>query len=233
MVTSSRAHPRGWSASATVPVMAPEATCDRKRWHCSGLPTSRTIGANWVTVARRGPGARPGPAPPDNGHLDERRGRCRLRLRGWRGRANRARPWNPRASRVPRPSPRPHGRARPGTPFPGTNGPRRGALPARSVNSSSTASLPGMPVTLRSRCRDGCTRQIGASVPDAHVSLPAPVLPSRRSVFWEAGHRVPRGVAGPRREPGPAISGATGHAMARTAPVASGDGTRLHSPVRL
>ena len=64
--------PRGWSASATVPVTAPEATCDRKRWRCSGVPTSRTIGANWVTVASRGPG-RDGPAQllDDDGRLDE------------------------------------------------------------------------------------------------------------------------------------------------------------------
>ena len=30
---------------------------ERNRCCCSGVPTSRTIGANWVTVARRGPGA--------------------------------------------------------------------------------------------------------------------------------------------------------------------------------
>ena len=57
MVTSSSAQARGWSASATVPVMAPEATSERKRCCCSGVPTSRTIGANCVTVARSGPGA--------------------------------------------------------------------------------------------------------------------------------------------------------------------------------
>ena len=57
MVTSSRAHPRGWSANATDPVTAPEATCDKKRCRCSAVPTSRTMGANWVTVASSGPGA--------------------------------------------------------------------------------------------------------------------------------------------------------------------------------
>ena len=57
IVTSSSAQARGWSASATVPAMAPEATAERKRCCCSGVPTSRTMGANWVTVARSGPGA--------------------------------------------------------------------------------------------------------------------------------------------------------------------------------
>ena len=57
MVTSSSDQARGWSARATAPATLPMATAERKRCCCSGVPTSRTIGANWVTVARRGPGA--------------------------------------------------------------------------------------------------------------------------------------------------------------------------------
>ena len=76
MVTSSSAQARGWSASATVPAMAPDATSERKRCCCSGVPTSRTMGANWVTVASSGPGATARPssstttAVSENGQAD-------------------------------------------------------------------------------------------------------------------------------------------------------------------
>ena len=72
MVTSSSAQARGWSASATVPATAPEATPERNRCCCSGVPTSRTMGANWVTVARSGPGG-DGPAQllDDDGRLED------------------------------------------------------------------------------------------------------------------------------------------------------------------
>ena len=43
------------------------------------------------------------------------------------------------------------------------------------------------------RCTTAAPGRSGPSVPDAHVSLPWRVLPSRRSVFWEAGHREPPG----------------------------------------
>ena len=69
-----------------------------------------------------------------------------------------------------------------------------------AVNSSSTA-LPSRRCRLPLRFQSSVPRrrrQIGASVPDAHVSLRGGVLPSRRPVFWEERVWVcPGGVAGP------------------------------------
>ncbi len=48
---------RSPSANATVPVRSPAATGARNRCCASASPTASTSGANWVTVARNGPGA--------------------------------------------------------------------------------------------------------------------------------------------------------------------------------
>ena len=173
MVTSSSAQPRGWSASATVPAMAPEATCDEEALLLLGRADLADHRGELGDGGQERPG-RDGPAEllDDDRRLDEWTGRRRRTPREWPGRASRGRPWSPRASRGPRRSRRRRARASRGHSFSRNERTEARSSSCSAVNSSSTA-LPSRPAGCLSDSagRRRWRQQIGASVPDAHVSL--------------------------------------------------------------
>ena len=159
----------------------------------------------------------------DDGHLDEGEADAAVLLGDGQGGPVEGDHGAPRASRAPARSPRRPARPRRGHSFSRNERTEERSSSCSLVNSSSTA-LPSR------RCRKlfdprsmpAARRQNGASVPDARVSLPGLVLPSRRSVFWEVGRGVPPGGSPVRgASPGRRCRGLGG---AVTTPLRVGDG---------
>ena len=192
-----------------MPAVAPDATSERKRCCCSIVPTSRTMGANWVTVASSGPGAtaRPSsstttavskterPMPPySSGTARAGQSRATMESQSFSG----ASPVSTTAR----------------TRSMGHSFSRNERTESRSsscspVNSSSTA-LPSRPCRLPSPVPYGATRgapQIGASVPDADVSLRGratftpPRFLGRRWLVCPGGRRSEARASAPSKGP--------------------------------
>ena len=218
MVTSSSDQARGWSASATAPATAPVATPERKRCCCSQRPD---LADQRDELGHRGQ-ERPGrhgatELLDDDGRLEEGQPDAAELLGDGEGGPVEGDHGSPQLlGGLTGLDDGPHHVDGALLLEEGTHRVTQLFLLSRELELHCTPS-PAVPVASPTLPAAPVGGRRSGRVYLTPMSASAPVLASRRPVFWEGrGLGVPRGVAGPRRKPGPAARGVCGTVLADT-----------------